>query len=234
MHTKYSKCPVTNTYTVGKSTSLEYTHTLSTIYETITTTVPVSSLGPAPGHGGFNEYGGPKESVVVGTSSFTEVEYQTSVVSKILVGSPVPNVPAGGSPKVYSLVTKTIVPVPSSAYIPSGNTEAASYIPGTHGKIGYNPIGANEVPSSVAPGSPGTTETVSTIIPGAPGYSPSAATEAGSSVPFTVGNSTVGVPTGTSGSVPAPTYSGFTGAATKMGAGVMTTVMVAVAVVVML
>ena len=197
---------MTNTYTIGKSTSLEYTHTISTIYETITSKGPATEVAvPGPS--------APHESVVYSTSSITEVGYSRQTIE----------VPAG-TPNTYVL-TKTIVPVPSSA---PGNTEIASSI--GKGAPGYSVIGANEVPSSVAPGAPGVTKGASSV----PGSSPPGATEAASSVYYTVGgNGTAGGPTGSSAGA-VPTYESFKGAASKMGTGLMSVVLAAVAAVVLL
>lgn len=202
---------MTKTYTVGKSTSLEYTHSVSTLYETIT----AASIPTAPAHGSSV----PHNSVVLSTSSIIDVgvNVKTSSVPHVPASSPgyvkssaAPHVSAGssgpnvpGSPNTYSILTKTIVPVPSA---PPANTKAAS-----------------------------------TNIPGASGYNHPSATEAASTIPFPAGNGhgngngTTGGPTGTSASnVPVPTYSEFKGAASKMGAGMMTVVVVAVAMMVLL
>lgn len=204
---------------------------MSTIYETITAaSIPTG----VPAHGPS----APHNSVVLNTSSIIEVgvNVKTSAVPHVPASSPgyiksfaaphvpasspgyvkssaAPHVPAGspgpsapgspGSPNTYSILTKTIVPVPSA------------------------PLANAEVPSS--------------IIPGASGYSHPSATEAASTIPFPVGNGhgkgngTTGGPTGTSASnVPVPTYSEFKGAASKMGAGMMTVVVAAVAMMVLL
>lgn len=210
VNTKYSSHPVTKTYTVGKSTSLEYTHSVSTLYETIT----AASIPTAPAHGPSV----PHNSVVLSTSSIIEVGVnvktsaahvpasspgyvKSSAAPHVSAGSPGPNVP--GSPNTYSILTKTIVPVPSA---PLANTKAAS-----------------------------------TNIPGASEYNHPSATEAASTIPFPAGNGhgngngTTGGPTGASASnVPVPTYSEFKGAASKMGAGMMTAVVAAVAMMVLL
>ena len=238
---------MTKTYTVGKSTSLEYTHSVSTIYETITAaSIPTA----VPAHGPSV----PHNSVVLSTSSIIEVGVNVKT-------SAVPHVPAGSSGYVKSSAVPH-VPASSPGYIKSS---AAPHVPaGSPGYIKSSavphvPAGSSGPSVPGAPGSPNTysilTKTIvpvpsaplanikvsSSIIPGAPGYAHPSATEAASSIPFPVGNGhgkgngTIGGPTGTSASnVPVPTYSEFKGAASKMGAGMMTVVVAAVAMMVLL
>jgi hypothetical protein len=181
VYTTTTICPLTNTITTGKSTSLEVTETVSTIFETVTSTICTKCYGPP------------------------------SVV-------PVPGVPQ----LPVARATSTAVASPAGSN------------PGEPSPLGNTQAGVGIVPG--APGSPTSYAIVTmTVVPAPVGYStdtyvPSPSQSPIDSAPYPVGNGTSpNSPTGTSaspseastGSVGGPTLDAFTGAASKMGAGGM-------------
>lgn len=216
VQTTLSTCPVTNTVTIGKSTSLEYTHTLSTVYETITSTVcthcvPPPAVTPGPG--------APQPPVAVVTQkSVSHLSLPESPENTPGANPPANNGP--GNSGSYSLITKTIVPVASQPAGPNSpppvNTEvvSSSKIPGPPGANTPNgPPGANVPSVSYSTAS-------TTVVVGPTGSSVSA-----SAHPVTES---------TGKGVPPPSYEEFTGGAAKAGASLISVVLAFAAVVFML
>lgn len=222
-----STCPVTNTVTIGKSTSLEYTHTLSTAYETITSTVcthcvPPPAVTPGPG--------APQPPVAVVTQNGMSHQPSPESPENTPGASPPVNNGPGASPPAnngpgnsgpYSLITKTIVPVASQPAGPNSpppaNTEVASSskIPGPpEANTPNGPPGANVPSASYSTAS-------TTVVVGPTGSSVSAPVHP--------------VTESTGKGVPPPSYEEFTGgAATKAGASLISAVLAFAAVVFML
>ena len=232
-------CPVTNTVKIGKTTSLEYTHTVSTVYNSITSTVCTKCVAPPtviPGPGA------PNVSVAVNTVS----------VSQEAIGSETPSLPhypteTGGPHPVVKIVPPPSEHSPGAdsppANIPGDSTPSspapdASGAPPPYSLVTKTivPVGNTAVPppADVPAGNPEVDPPVNTQAAASQPDLPQYAPESSAPLPDSNGYSAGSTSTPAGFARPSSTLDVFTGAATKAGASVMSAFVLAAAVLLML
>ncbi len=190
-------CPITKTITIGTTTSLEVTQTVSTVYKTITSTICTNCNGPsshvpAPGVS--------HSPAVAGTTPVVTPPAETNHVAPASVGNTLAGAgvisSAPGSPTSHGIVTMTIVPVPKGEAMPPADESVPS----------LKSVGPAHTPVSNAP------------FPMVNGTYPNLATGT-SPIHATGAAPTASV--ASTGAVGGPTPDVFTGAASKLRAGAL-------------
>ena len=160
VYTTLTTCPVTKTYTIGKSTSLEYTQTASTIYETVTSTICTKCHRPTTAVPG---------SISSHVSVATSTPRVSIVTSALSTQQPHGNPPASPvTPKSVASSTPSVKTVPET-HVSVPTVSYATVVSSSPGAPGTPVVSYTTVVSSPVPNGPSVSRT--TVVSSVPGNS---------------------------------------------------------------